>query len=714
MHKKIRIFLMTPLVLFGCSDEGDLSEDFTASSQALKTCSIVLGGGGKSQTITQSFSGTTGSYTVNTSSAWDFIRSTSGECQFTIYNDSNQSGRYVTLGTDLSVRIRAGEDGIRYKDDGGGATWRVRSVKIEPVSSTSCFLNIGGGGVRMNYYPGNYNQVPAMDRISYFFGGNCDAKAWNDVLFGANDSDNRYVALHTNAVNITQSNERTVYDPGFRIRSISIRNWYSSNCTNETTLNRDYGRCLPFVKLPSSIYATSDNNDKDRDGLIDEMENALADAFTALVFNNSSEDATRPYTTADIQSNSINSYPYYDYLGNPVIEPVVVFQVRKAGNTPNRIEVAYMQIWKEDTYNTTLCGGHHGDTQADVFTLETPPVNNVLHGKFWWLKSTQGMKANEANASSHALTDPLKFNSSNLANSAEDYTATPVDNSLFHIGCDEACISAQEDLERLELSQLEHPFNYNNDDDLKAYQTHEDMPLSVKDADTPTFIAINQFNSGIAPLIDDSQNADTQSEMNWKQGDTHLRAPLFERFSSDPSNTNRHMAYYYSKGKHHEYIDGKFGGQPDKKTGCSSITVHTNGRGYTHSPAYPQRLWNLKAPIGKGDAYKFNNVGSRDYFKGFVNNLTAFGFPNMRVWRDACFYSDETSSANKAFLCSNNLNKQCCLQTNPNCSKPSNDANWCCAKSYDSTYCKSSKYSDVPNASLYNKPNGFPYDISED
>lgn len=61
MHKKIRIFLMTPLVLFGCSDEGDFSEDFTASSQALKTCSIVLGGGGKSQTITQSFSGTTGS-----------------------------------------------------------------------------------------------------------------------------------------------------------------------------------------------------------------------------------------------------------------------------------------------------------------------------------------------------------------------------------------------------------------------------------------------------------------------------------------------------------------------------------------------------------------------------------------------------------------------------------------------------------------------------
>lgn len=59
MHKKIRIFLMTPLVLFGCSDESDLSEDFTTSSQALKTCSIVLGGGGKSQTITQSFSGTT-------------------------------------------------------------------------------------------------------------------------------------------------------------------------------------------------------------------------------------------------------------------------------------------------------------------------------------------------------------------------------------------------------------------------------------------------------------------------------------------------------------------------------------------------------------------------------------------------------------------------------------------------------------------------------
>ena len=127
-------FLSFAVFLFGCS-ELDSVPELVETRHALKTCTIVLGGGGKSQTISPSFSGTSGNYTVNTSKAWDFVRSTSGDCTFTIYNDANQRGRYVTLGTNLDKRIRAGEDGIRYKDDGGGDTWRVRSVKIKHVAN---------------------------------------------------------------------------------------------------------------------------------------------------------------------------------------------------------------------------------------------------------------------------------------------------------------------------------------------------------------------------------------------------------------------------------------------------------------------------------------------------------------------------------------------------------------------------------------------------
>lgn len=704
MRVKHLAYLTCAFALTGCSDD-NWGEELSASSHALKTCTIVLGGGGKSQTITQSFNSNTGSYSLNTSSAWDFIRSTSGECRFTIYNDKNLSGRYVTLGSDLSTRIRAGEDGVRYKDDGGGATWRIRSVKIEPAATSNCFLNIGGGGVRMNYYPGNYEKVPAMDRISYFFGGNCDAKAWNESNYGNTGENNRYVALHTNALNVAQGESRNVYDPAFRVRSLMVRDWGNSNCSSETSLNRDYGRCLPSIQLSSSIYTSSSTLDKDKDGLNDQFENYLADAFTAIAINHSTEDGTRPYTQTDIDNHTSNSYPYYDFQGNPVIEPVVVFQVRKAGSTPNQIEISYMQIWKKDVYDSKICEGHHGDTQSDTFVLETPPSSHSLHGKFWWLKSTYPLENNASQASVNAVMASSNVN--------ENPTGMPQDDPQFHIGCDEQCIAQQEISEREDASHM-LPIQEQADDINDGWEW-ETISARIKDADKKEHAnaAHQDENGAVSPLIMDFNGIISHNEMEWKQGDTHLRAPLFERVNSDPSNTNRHMLYFYTKGKHHAYIDSKFNDERDK--GCKEtiggvtyygINAHVDGRGDQHVPAYHRRLWNLRSPSTGGDRYQYNNVGSRDHFSGFVNKLTNFGFPNMRVWRDACFYSDETSSANKSFLCSNNTNKQCCLETNPGCSIPTNDAQWCCSKKYEENDCNA--YSDVNNPPLYSNPNTIP------
>ena len=114
MRREGLVALSLVLWLCGCNEQESVPA-LVETQHALNTCTIVLGGGGKSQTISPSFDSSSGSYTVNTSKAWDFVRSTSGDCTFTIYNDANQGGRYVTLGTDLDMRIRAGEDGIRYK-----------------------------------------------------------------------------------------------------------------------------------------------------------------------------------------------------------------------------------------------------------------------------------------------------------------------------------------------------------------------------------------------------------------------------------------------------------------------------------------------------------------------------------------------------------------------------------------------------------------------
>jgi hypothetical protein len=126
-------------------------------------CTIRLGEAGQTFTYGRSLKERESFYleAVHESS---FIRSTTGPCLFTVYNGRNFSGRYVTIGTNLSergkvtmdgisrdARIRAGMDGVKNKDKGGGETWRVRSVHIERVP-TICKITLGGNNVSLDYY----------------------------------------------------------------------------------------------------------------------------------------------------------------------------------------------------------------------------------------------------------------------------------------------------------------------------------------------------------------------------------------------------------------------------------------------------------------------------------------------------------------------------------------------------------------------------------
>ena len=141
----IRLCIILISVL-GCNESEFIKTDFDVTKQALEPflCSITVGEGSQSEVLSHTFENTSGSVTLNTEDAYSFIRATSGPCKFTVYNESNGGGRYVIIGTDLDGRIRAGLDGVRCKDgdestycmSSDSEMWRVRSVKIEPVSVT--------------------------------------------------------------------------------------------------------------------------------------------------------------------------------------------------------------------------------------------------------------------------------------------------------------------------------------------------------------------------------------------------------------------------------------------------------------------------------------------------------------------------------------------------------------------------------------------------
>ena len=631
--------------LVGCGEE-DYSGELAVQHQKLLplTCTIVLGGGGNSQTISHTFDTLT-PYSVNTSSAWDFIRTTSGPCSFTVYNNTSQGGRNVTLGTDISVRIRAGEDGVRNKDSGNGETWKVRSVKIMPQNDTDCHVNIGASGVRMNYYPGEYEHIPAMDRLTYFVGGNCDGKIWNADYFGNTDQYNRFKAIHTNATTVTEGWSRSVYDPGFLVRSMKINNWENTNCVSTTDINLDFGRCLPGHTLSTSIFTTSETADQDRDGLLDYQEDLLANAFRPVVLNHSTEDAT-------------NANVYSDYLGNLVTEPVVTFQVRKVPNYPDLLDVIYMQLWRHDFWNCFSCGGchgHEGDSQWQRIILRTPSTGS-LHGRYWYVYSTDSRNKIFSSSTLNTNTSVQSDYNENIL----DPSALKVYNDNFNIS-DLVLKERIKEQERIELDELRSSGEiYNESSDLDNSTDFEYTNMAAIDKDK--YIPSDPYTDII--MVNDGQT-EYYDEFTWEQGDTFLRAPFFERLSTESTSIARHVVYYYSKGKHHTYQDGGWSGQPDKNTDCSLfVTAYTDGRGEQQSTYFGKRAVNLRSPEGKGDRFNFNNAGSRNYHTGFMNDLTNYSFSGKYVWSDTNFYSSEASPVCHAFTCADNYSFNCAFDEN--------------------------------------------------
>jgi hypothetical protein len=141
----------------------------------------------------------------------------------------------------------------------------------------------------------------------------------------------------------------------------------------------------------------------------------------------------------------------------------------------------------------------------------------------------------------------------------------------------------------------------------------------------------------------------TVDDLKWEQGDGSIRGVTFLKWRGDFS--RQHLIIFFSKGKHHEFADGGWSGQSEKidefGTFCSITKVEANGEGEKHTPPFPTRIAIILAPIGAGDKFGYTNVGSRDF--PFFDDLTAFGFPNQRVWSGKSFYSESAAPVDRKF-----------------------------------------------------------------
>ncbi|MCL2326536.1 MAG: hypothetical protein FWC40_08605 [Proteobacteria bacterium] len=391
-----------------------------------------------------------------------------------------------------------------------------------------------------------------------------------------------FVAIQPNATSDVEGETRPTFDPYFRVRSMIITHWGSQHCTPNSS-NYDFGRCLPIHTLPTSIYETDPLLDRDGDGLNDELENALAEAFRPIAVNHSNESATRVnvYTTV---------------TGNSVSEPVVAFQVRQSSVHEGAIDIVYMKLWREDNDG---CDPHQGDTQRTNIVLKTP-VGTSDAGKIWWLYSTY-----DAPASARA--------------SSEDHGEMVEDDEVWHSES-----SKDRQLRELqELLDLGIVYDLHDDSDLIAYEASSRIELSASEKDADKEINIDSTRMSTRR---------TQREFRWQQGDTHLRKPHFERLATDlTSIIPKHFVIYFTKGKHHEYQDGRYSGLPDIY--CNRLPrppARIDSRGELRILPLPKRPLELRSPAGKGDLWDYNNVGSRDKFSGFMDALDDFGFAGRR------------------------------------------------------------------------------------
>lgn len=326
-------------------------------------CTIQIGGDGETDTLTYDLTNySTGTYVTWTNlTARSFIRNTSGPCHFYIYNGSNLDGSLTVIGTDLTERIRAGSDGIENKDNGGGDTWKVRSVKIVKVN-TGCALNIGGNGIRMNYHiSSDLRYIPKSNRFSTMGsapGYGCQATLYNATELGVNDYYNRMkIIKNTNGV------VHSEYDIGFFVRSVYIQRLTDSGC-----VERDRERCVPQTNLAANLYTSTASADRDSDGLSDYYEDVLAIAFRPVYYNHSTEDASQAAL-------------YTDYYGTVQPEPATIYQVRPNGT--NQVSIQYNALWYYDSGCSVPGSGHNGDFGKMIINLRTTDG-----GRHWYAYST--------------------------------------------------------------------------------------------------------------------------------------------------------------------------------------------------------------------------------------------------------------------------------------------------------------------------------------
>ncbi len=115
------------------------------------------------------------------------------------------------------------------------------------------------------------------------------------------------------------------------------------------------------IALPDSIYTTlsdQDSLDRDKDGLKDDYENRLADAW-------------RPHFIFDEKENSRSNI---NDISLQPFEPVVIFQVRPIGGSawPRRIQIKWGFLWRLDGgfRASNFCTDYHyGDTQGGTYEL---------------------------------------------------------------------------------------------------------------------------------------------------------------------------------------------------------------------------------------------------------------------------------------------------------------------------------------------------------
>ncbi|BAY83930.1 hypothetical protein NIES267_34240 [Calothrix parasitica NIES-267] len=111
-------------------------------AQIAERCTIIFGRGGASLPISNDRENNF--RTID--GPWDFIRETSGNCHFEVFNENSFSGRRVLYGTDVSKRIRIGAKGAQNKNG-----CRSRSLRIIPRPRRRCSITLGDNRVSQTF-----------------------------------------------------------------------------------------------------------------------------------------------------------------------------------------------------------------------------------------------------------------------------------------------------------------------------------------------------------------------------------------------------------------------------------------------------------------------------------------------------------------------------------------------------------------------------------